>query len=926
MNNWFTTFKQRLRTLNHKRLANRRPIKQTLQALTLKVKVMNRQRIAQRRAEKQVQRNNYEEWVLRHDTLTPQVVQALADRLGQLKQWPTIAVIMPVYNPKLVWLQAAVESVKAQIYPHWELCIADDASTDPAVQEWLRAEAELEPRIKLCLREKNGHISACSNSALSLVSAEHFTTLDHDDLLRENALLLVAEAIVHWPRASVFYSDEDKLSPEGQRCDPHFKCDWNPELLMSQNYLCHLMVIDTALARRLGGFRIGYEGAQDHDLALRCTQGLKTDEVIHIPHILYHWRQHEGSTAQGVEAKPYANQAGMQAVQDHLDRIGVQGSVSTDPYGWYRIHFKPLSPEPLVSMIIPTRNGLDMLRTCLASILEKTTHTNYEIIIVDNGSDDPETLTYMQTLAANDARVRILRDDGPFNYSAINNRAAKLARGDYLALVNNDVEVITPEWLSEMVCLAAQPGVGAVGARLWYGDMTLQHGGVILGIGGVAGHSHKRIEQHQPGYMGRACLLQSMSAVTGACLVVRKAAFQEVGGLDEASLAVAFNDVDFCLRLRTAGYRNIWTPHAQLFHHESVSRGSDFAPDKRRRFNLELKVMQTRWGDALVFDPAYSPHLTNEHENFGLAGVPRVSLMRPWFERDDSPLPAINPHALRYRAPIDLNNRNTSHTLAFEHVVQSGKQQFNVLEVGCSTGNLGRALKEQGHRVTGIEPQPEAAAEANQHLDEVYCGTVEQFFAEHPDRQFDKMLFGDVIEHLANPELVLQQVRRHLTPDATVTISVPNVAHLSMRAMLLEGRWDYGSLGIMDRTHLKFFTRESLIQMLSRTAFCIERMSATVQSAASVNKAFSMGLNAKSIAWVELLSQDPCDNIFQFIVTVRAAEDEQSAVVANAEWMDGRHEIQLAETPDPAHDKKRLMDSLACVQQDFFRLLQQAGL
>ena len=587
MSNWFTGFKHRLRITSRTRLpkqkspSNKLP---PLDALKLKIKTINRRRLAQRRDAIRVT-TAYTEWIKCHDTLTPEVRLALGERMGQLQHCPRIAVIMPVYNPNLVWLKEAIESVKTQIYPHWELCIADDASTDPAVKQLLREEAEREPRIQLTLRERNGHISACSNSALALVSAEYFATLDHDDLLSEHALLLMAEAINHWPQASVFYSDEDKLN-SGVRCDPHFKSDWNPELLLSQNYLCHLLTIKTSLARDKGGFRLGFEGAQDHDLALRCTQGLGPSDVIHIPHVLYHWRQHEGSTAQGGEAKPYAVAAGVRSVQEHLDRAGIAGTVETEEHGWYRVRFTPIIPAPLVSLIIPTRNGLAILRICISSILEKTTHPNFEIIIVDNGSDDPETLRYLDELVASDTRIRTLRDDGPFNYSALNNKAAKLARGEYLALVNNDVEVITPDWLSEMVCLASLQGVGAVGARLWYSDHTLQHGGVVVGIGGVAGHSHKRIKQHQPGYCGRACLLQSMSVVTAACLVVRKSSFEAIGGLDEASLAVAFNDVDFCLRLRAAGYRNIWTPYAELFHHESVSRGSDFAPDKKHRFNL----------------------------------------------------------------------------------------------------------------------------------------------------------------------------------------------------------------------------------------------------------------------------------------------------------------------------------------------------
>ncbi len=924
MSYWLKNFKQRLSHWNRQRLTQRQNLRQTFQALKLKVKLMNRHRVAQRRAGRYLN-FSYADWVNLYDTLTPEVLQALDQRLGQLEKWPTIAIIMPVYNPNLAWLQAAIESVKAQIYPHWELCIADDASTKPDVVALLKAQAKAEPRIKLNLRPENGHISACSNSALELVTAPYFATLDHDDVLREHALLLMAEAIVHSPKGQVFYSDEDKLSANGLRCDPYFKCQWNPELLLSQNYLCHLTVLTTRHVRHAGGFRLGYEGAQDHDLTLRCTQGLGPDEVVHVPHILYHWRQHEGSTASGGEAKPYAANAGVRAVQDHLDRQGIKGTVELDRYGWYQVRFAPVQPAPLVSLIIPTRNGLDMLRTCIDSILTKTVNAAFEIIIVDNGSDDPQALRYFEHLVATDQRFRVLRDDSPFNYSALNNRAAEIARGEFLALVNNDVEVISPGWLSEMVSLASLPGVGAVGARLWYANRTLQHGGVILGIGGVAGHSHKHLAQGEPGYIGRAALLQGMSAVTGACLVVKKSAFQEVGGLDESSLAVAFNDVDFCLRLRTAGYRNVWTPHAELFHHESVSRGSDFAPDKRRRFNLELKVMLARWADTLVCDPAYSPNLTLEHENFELARPPRVSLTEPWYERTN-PNKVVNINALRYQARIDLSNVNNSHTQAYEHILRTGGVGLNVLEVGCSTGHLGRLLKEKGHRVIGIEPQPEAAAVANQHLDEVFCGTVDQFFDEHPDRIFDTVVFGDVIEHLADPETVLRRVRHQLTEGGTMTISVPNVAHSSMRAMMLEGRWDYGSLGIMDQTHLKFFTRDSLIHMLSRSCLTVEHMTATTQTASNVSKAFSMGLSPKSIAWVELLSQDASRDIFQFVVSAKAATDEQAAAAANASWLDGRKVIALPDTEERQVSQKRLMDALVCVQEDFLRLLQQAGL
>lgn len=629
-----------------------------LQRLVSQVRVFNRERLRRRhlvRLEQPPPPLRYADWVARFDRITGANRLALERRLQALPARPLLSLVMPVYEPDLDWLDQAIRSVRRQMDPHWELCIADDASRDPRVLALLRRHARQEPRIRVVARESNGHISACSNSALALVRGSHVGWLDQDDLLREHALLLMAEALGRWPQAQVLYSDEDKLDPDGARCEPYFKPDWNPELLLGQNYPSHFTLIATERVRRLGGLRTGFEGAQDHDLLLRCTEGLDPrpdgGDVIHIPHILYHWRMHPASTSTGDTHKHYAVRARVRAVQEHLDRRGLPGRVVEDGHGGCRVHWQRPAPAPRVSILVPTRNGLDVLRTCLESVLALTTYPDYELVVIDNGSDDPATLDYLAEVGRRDARVRVLRDDRPFNYSALNNAAARQTDGEFLVLLNNDIEVITPDWLDEMVSLAAQDGVGAVGARLLYGDGRLQHGGVILlGPQGIAGHAHKFLPRESAGYMSRALLLQSFSAVTAACLVVRRAHFDAVGGLDEQHLAVAFNDVDFCLKLRAAGLRNVWTPHAELYHHESVSRGADDTPAKAERFRREVACMRERWGARLAHDPAYNAYMTLEREDMSYAETPRVSLQTPWFVTTGAAAPSASTPASRVTA------------------------------------------------------------------------------------------------------------------------------------------------------------------------------------------------------------------------------------------------------------------------------------
>ncbi len=566
---------------------------------------------------------DFAEWLRHYDTLTIEDRAGLAARAEAFAKKPMISVVVPTYNPNVRWLSEAVESVKQQIYPYWELCIVDDASTRADVRSVLEAMAASDPRIRVHFRERNGHISLATNDGIAMARGEWIALLDHDDVLREHALFWVAHAINTQPEARLIYSDEDKLLSTGLRCNPYFKPDWNPDLFLSHNLICHLGVYDTALVRELGGCRKGFEGAQDYDLALRCTERLSSAEIHHIPRVLYSWRVHEESTASDGEAKPYAALAGKRALDEHFARLGIRATAELEPSISYRTRYELPSPEPLVTIIIPTRNAEKLVRQCVESVVRRTTYLNYEILLIDNGSDEPGAIKYFNALARDEV-VRIMRDDRPFNYSALNNAAVKQARGEFVCLLNNDIEVITPEWLSEMVSIGVQPGVGAVGARLWYPNDLLQHGGVVLGIGGVAGHSHKGYRKGDRGYFGRAALIQSFSAVTGACLLVRKSAFEQVGGLNEIELTVAFNDVDFCLRLREAGYRNVWTPYAELYHHESASRGFEDSPEKVARFVREQRYMTVRWGPLLPNDPAYNPNLSLGSEDFRFSWPPRL--------------------------------------------------------------------------------------------------------------------------------------------------------------------------------------------------------------------------------------------------------------------------------------------------------------
>ncbi len=568
---------------------------------------------------------NYSLWIRRYERLTQRDRKEIKRHIAQFAHPPRFSVLLPAYNTNLKWLRRAIASVRGQLYPHWELCIVDDASSDPRIWPFLQRQARRDSRIKVSRRSERGHISAASNDALALATGDFIALLDHDDELAPTALYFNAVELNRAPDLQLLYSDEDKIDQKGVRTAPYFKPDWNPDLFTSQNYIAHLCVYRSDLVRKVGGFRLRYEGSQDYDLTLRCIEQIDSSRIRHVPHVLYHWRSIEQSTARFAAAKPYAHTAAIRAVQEHFDRIGVDASVV--PHGIYQRVSYPLPPiPPLVSLIIPTRDQAVLLRKCLESIFTKTDYPNYEVIVLDNESSEQATSDYFYSLGSNE-RVRVHRVNGLFNYSKLNNIGADMAHGTLLALLNNDLEVINRDWLSEMVGHALRGEIGAVGARLSYPDKTIQHGGVILGAGGIAGHTQPKLGDDDISF-GRAHLTQNFSAVTAACMVLKKDVYLAVGGLDEVNLPIAFNDVDFCLRLREKGLRVVWTPHAEFYHHESVSRGFEDTLNKQQRFLAEVGYMQQKWEDALRADPCYNPNLALGDNLFTLAFPPRVS--KPW--------------------------------------------------------------------------------------------------------------------------------------------------------------------------------------------------------------------------------------------------------------------------------------------------------
>jgi GT2 family glycosyltransferase/ADP-heptose:LPS heptosyltransferase len=570
---------------------------------------------------------SYHAWILRNDTINEGDREKIRQRIESFTHKPFFSVIMPVYNTNERYLNEAINSVKNQIYPFWELCIADDASSFPHVEKILNIAKESDERIKIVFRPSNGNISQASNSALEISKGDFIVLLDHDDSLSETALFLVAEEINAFPNSELIYSDEDKIDKNGKRFDPNFKPDWNFDLFMSFGYLCHLTVIKRSIIQKVGGFRLGVEGAQDYDLLLRCLLYINENQNIrHIPHILYHWRAYLGSTALSTNEKPYAHKAGLKSLQDFWKiknpMVEVKDGVS---HCNYRIIFPLPKPIPLVSILLASGGGFTVLKKCLESIRMKTTYLNYEILI-DNGNNSEEVIKYLEELEKNWV-VRIIRKIRPenylFNYSKIINNLADSANGTIFVLLNDDTEIISTDWLDEFVRQTSRPEIGVVGAKLLYYDGSVQHAGIILGVGGEIGaHVFIHHKDSDPGYMSRAHVSQNLSAVTGACIAVRRDVFFKVNGLEE-ELAVTCNDVDFCLKVLEQGFRNLWTPYIKLFHSESATRGLDDSPEKQIRNSQEVDFMKKKWSFFINNDPAYNPNLSLEPNGFMIADKSR---------------------------------------------------------------------------------------------------------------------------------------------------------------------------------------------------------------------------------------------------------------------------------------------------------------
>ncbi len=533
---------------------------------------------------------------------------------------PLISVAVPAYKTPPVFLRQMLDSLVNQTYGNWELCIANGSPGDEEMQKILRAYTKKDSRIHYRNLEKNLGIAENTNEALAMAGGEFVGLLDHDDLLAPNALYEIARALEADRELDAVYTDEDKVTTElEEHFQPHLKPDFNLDLLRSNNYICHFFAVRRSIVEKVGGFRREFEGAQDHDFIFRCVE--EAGKVGHVPEILYHWRTHKASTADNPASKMYAFEAGKRAIEEHLKRTGVEGRVSHTPdLGFYRVQY-PVRGEPLVSIIIPNKDEKESLQACLESIKEKTSYQNYEILIIENNSTTDEIFRYYKELSETPG-IRLLRWNKEFNYSAINNYGARHAKGDYLLFLNNDVTVITENWLGEMLGVCQRREVGAVGVKLIYPDDTIQHAGCVVGMGGIAGHLFVDMPANRTGYLHKASVLQDMTAVTAACMMMKKEAFEKAGGFTE-ELAVAFNDVDLCLKTVRNGYLIVYDPYVQLYHMESRTRGAEDSKDKVRRFQREIEYMRCHWMDILKNgDPNYNKNLSLTKWNYSLRPLP----------------------------------------------------------------------------------------------------------------------------------------------------------------------------------------------------------------------------------------------------------------------------------------------------------------
>ena len=555
----------------------------------------------------------YEAYIPDEETLETQ-------RKHRFDYKPLISIAVPAYQTPVEFLKQMIESLISQTYSEWELCIANASPDNEGMQKVLADYSARDSRVRFCNLKENLGIAENTNQAFAMAKGEFMGLLDHDDLLAPNALYEIVKALQDHPEADALYTDEDKVTTElDEHFQPHLKPDFNLDLLRSNNYICHFFVVRRSIVEKAGGFRKEFDGAQDYDFIFRCTENAR--EVLHIPEILYHWRTHKASTADNPASKMYAFEAGKRAIEANLERTKTKGIVThTQDLGFYRVKY-PVQGNPLVSVIIPNKDEKETLQTCLEMLEKNTSYQNFEIIIIENNSTTDEIFKYYKELSK-DPRIHLLRWGKEFNYSAINNFGVAHAKGEYLLFLNNDVKSINPDWMEEMLGVCQRPEVGGVGAKLIYPDNTIQHAGCVIGMGGIAGHMFVDMPADRTGYLHKASLLQDMSAVTAACLMMKKNVFEEAGGFTE-DLAVAFNDVDLCLKVRKNDHLIVYDPYVKLYHMESKTRGAEDSKEKIRRFQTEIEYMRCHWLDILKNgDPYYNKNLSLTKWNYSLKPIP----------------------------------------------------------------------------------------------------------------------------------------------------------------------------------------------------------------------------------------------------------------------------------------------------------------
>jgi O-antigen biosynthesis protein len=708
----------------------------------------------------------YAQWVRVCDTLNDADRDAIRAHIAELAWRPLISIVVPVYNTRERHLREMIESVRLQSYPHWELCLADDASTELHVKRTIQEYAALDSRIKCVTRKTNGHICAATNSAIDLATGEFVALLDHDDLLSERALYEIAVELNVHPEADVIYSDSDNIDDAGHRWGPYFKTDWDPDLMLGHNMVSHLGVYRRSLLEQIGRLRLGYEGSQDYDLMLRAADVTTPDRIRHVPAVLYHWRREAASPSFSESSLARCVDAARRAIGSHLERRGIHARVEPAPMtlSFTRVVYALPKERPLVSLIVPIRDKQDLLARCADGVLARTDYEPLELIIVDNDSKEADTLSLLSRLTQ-DPRVRIVRYPGAFNFAAMNNCAVREARGEVVVLLNNDVDVISSQWLEEMVAHALRPEVGAVGAKLLYADGRVQHAGVILGVGHGAGHFFHMASAKEPGYFGFLALTRRVSAVTAACMALRRSIYLEVGGMDEVNLPVAFNDVDLCLRIGERGYAVVWTPHAQLYHFESATRGVDADGDRAARLQRDAEYLRQRWGAVLDNDPHYNPNCSLSTAYFEPAFPPRRQKTWLSFKK-----PAVNPPAAMSRVEMLLGNLDRS-----ARIVEVGPSYNPIAPKGNGWNTITVDHATRGELIEKYRGHPGVEVNQIEEVDFVWTtGSIADAVPSDLHGTFDALIASHVIEHTTDLVGFLDAAATLLAESGIVILAVPD--------------------------------------------------------------------------------------------------------------------------------------------------------